>query len=97
VVTDVVLKYSQSRLPTMMGEWSPNMHVDQPDRLLTRDAAWFALLNGCPGFGMWMARGYGEFEMVQRIAEQIDFARFTPAPEPLVVDISRHVRFFQSL
>ncbi len=96
-MTDAILKYSQSRLPTMMGEWSPNMHVDQPDRLLTRDAAWFALLNGCPGFGMWMARGYGEFEMPRQIAEQIDFACFTPAPEPLVVDISRHVRFFQSL
>lgn len=98
MMTDAILNFTQAECPTFMGEWDPGSYpIEEPARLLTRDAAWFSVLSNCPGFGMWMARGYGEFEIPRKVMEAIDFAHFKPKAPELTVDVSKEYDFFHSL
>lgn len=96
---DVVLNYSQPERPTMMGECSPGKYGGREfeERIVLRDLAWFSVLNNCPGFGMWMVRGFGEFDLVKKVMESVDFANFKPSLPPVIVNIKPHVEFFQAL
>ena len=95
-VADVVLLYQQAEKPTMMGEFDPSDFREGmgTERLLVRDMAWFAALNGCPGFGMWTARGWNEFAPVCEMMERIGFASLDLAPPEITVDIIRQVAEF---
>ncbi|MCC7145035.1 MAG: hypothetical protein IT443_01170 [Phycisphaeraceae bacterium] len=98
MLTDAILNYTQTERPTFMGEWDPGTFpTDEPARLLTRDVAWLSVLSNCPGFGMWMCRGYGEFELARQIMEGIDFAHFKPKEPMLTVDISQQAAFFHGI
>lgn len=98
-IADAILQYTQSACPTMYGEIDPGHFYGQKDgrKLLIRDLTWFSLLNGCPGLGLWMSPGYGEFEIPARLAEQLDLASLAIKPADVRVDIHRHVEFFHQL
>lgn len=101
IMLDMVMNYSQGERPTMFGECSPGHfpggHRAVEARLLVRDLAWFALLNNCPGLGMWQDMGHGEFDIPRKVMESIDFAHFRPARPTIMGDMSRHVKFFHAL
>lgn len=98
-IVDVNQKYTQPELPTMFGELDPSdFKAGMGTEALTiRDLAWFALLDNCPGLGMWTSRGFGEFEIPRQVAEELDFAHFQPKAPEVVVNIKPQVAYFHSL
>lgn len=96
---DTIINYTQSERPTMMGEASPGRFCEHPEaaQLLVRDLIWFSLLNNCPGFGLWMWPLNNESKIPEQVMRQLEFGAWEPADADVLVDISGHVRFFQSL
>jgi len=92
-VADVVMLYQQAEMPTMMGEFDPSdFRLGMgTERLMIRDMAWFAALDGCPGFGMWTSRGWNEFTPAREMMERIGFASLELASPEIVVDIRPQV------
>ena len=102
-ICDMLIQYTSSCVPTMMGEWRA-LRVNFPDGndeermqvLLTRDTAWLTMLSGAGGCISWLARGYGEYHAVTEILSGLDAYALEPSA-PLVIDIAAAQAWFESL
>ncbi|MCE5257450.1 MAG: hypothetical protein LLG44_00125 [Chloroflexi bacterium] len=98
-IVDVNHHYTQNELPTMFGELDPSDFKAGmgTEALAIRDMAWFALLDNCPGLGMWTSRGFGEFEIPRRVAEQVNLNHVQLKAPEVMVNIKSQVAYFHSL
>jgi hypothetical protein len=64
LVTDLVMNYSSAVKPSFMGEWAvlSNKVNRRLRQLALRDAIWFSILNGSPGFFQWTNGAHYSFE-----------------------------------
>ncbi len=102
-VTDAVLLYSASAVPTMLGEWEALelRRAKDPSlvpllSLLSRDMAWFTLLSGAPGCIAWLARGFGQYHAVKKIFGRLGPRAMIPSPK-LRIDVSSAAKEWESL
>jgi hypothetical protein len=93
LVTDLVMNYSSAIKPAFMGEWGiPFPKVNRRlQQLALRDAIWFSVLNGSPGFFHWINTAhYGfEYKKAREILEPLRLDQKDRRRPMIGIDVTR--------
>ena len=103
-ISDMTLKYTQSTIPSIMGEWETvkirppykDEHTARISALLSRDTAWLTMLSGAPGCISWCQSGLGQYHALREVFALLDAYPLIPSA-PLVIDIAEAQAWFESL